>query len=204
MSSENKCYCWSTFCSRLNKIKRKTDTSYVFISKQVHNKGKDSRPISISPCVSQIFRSLTAPSNTLPVSLRRVESSSSRGNRESFSHIRTSSRLHDKSRYLLHTHTHCCQTHWWTSYRMTECQVLVCVCTCGCCGTRVCAGLAAAECAVWGCVCLWPSRSSWEVRPPTGKTYKPGNSETKKQRFCYQIRHYVINVNSTVKITTLP
>lgn len=57
--------------------------------------------------------------------------------------------------------------------------------TCWCCGTRVCVGLAAAECAAWGCECLWLSRNSWEAQRPTGKTYRPENSENKRKEFCY-------------------
>lgn len=46
-----------------------------------------------SLCLSKIWRSLSVPSKTLPVSLNRAESSSSRGNRDWLSHSRTLPRL---------------------------------------------------------------------------------------------------------------
>lgn len=61
------------------------------------------RPVKVntgSPCASRIWRSLSVPSNTLPVSLKSTESSSSRGNRESFSHVRTSSRLKEENKRI--------------------------------------------------------------------------------------------------------
>lgn len=47
----------------------------------------------ISLCLSKTWRSLNVPSKTLPVSLNRAESSSSRGNRDWLSHSRTLPRL---------------------------------------------------------------------------------------------------------------
>lgn len=62
----------------------------------------DGEHVQVSPCVSRTCRSLSVPSNTLPVSLKRAGSSTSRGNRDSFSHIKTLSRLKDKPGSLSH------------------------------------------------------------------------------------------------------
>lgn len=62
------------------------------------SEGKDRDHKGSSPRASRICRSLSLPSNTLPVSLKRADSSRSRGNMESCSHTRTLSRLGGKKR----------------------------------------------------------------------------------------------------------